>query len=259
MTTPDPIQDARGEKKFAAEYEEEIEEIALADVTGSKLTHGDVLDFTYRTNAGTRRTVRCYRGNEPASYNETPEGFYSFHADGREYAYSPDEQRLISINRNGSNVTVSTADDIVGVEVVTYGERAPVVGTVGKDVEATVYYRSPRSDAMQSLTVTVEFLEGRRSAAEFSGTDDQGRRIEVRTHWERDIVARSGASDLTLGRVARVEFPRGKRLQVDVEGVPREKIEERLEEIERVIEGKAFRTDRGVEVSARTDGELKWD
>lgn len=257
--TPTPIQDARDEKKFAAEYEEDLEEIPLDSVTGSKLTHGDTLDFTYRTSAGTRRTVRCYNGSPSASYNETPEGFYSFHADGNEYAYSPDEQRLISINRNGTDVTVATSEDIVRVEAVTFGEAAPVVGAVEKDVGATVYYRSPRSDAMQSVTVTVEYLEGREAASEFSGTDDKGRRVEVRTRWERDIVARDRSCERTLGRVARVEFPRGKRLTVDVEGVPGDKIEDRLEAIERVIEGRAFRTDNDVEVSAEIDGELEWD
>lgn len=257
--TPTPIQDARDEKKFAAEYEEEFEKIPLEDITGTKLTHSANLDFTYRTNAGSHRTIRCYHGSPKKSYNDIPEGFYSFHHGDRKYAYSPEEQRLITINRDAPNVTVATTDDILRVEAVTFGERAPVVGAVQKDVEATVYYRSPRSDRMQSVTLTVEFLEGRESASEFSGSDDRGRRFEVRTRWERDIVVRNGANEQTLGRVARVEFPRGKRLTVDVEGVPGDRIEEHLEKIERVIEGKAFRHDHDVEVSAEIDGELEWD
>lgn len=258
MSTTTPTQYGRGEKRFAPEYEETTEEMPLADVTASKLEHGDTLDFTYRTSAGTLRTVRCFHGSPPASYNDNPEGFYSFYADGREYAYSPEEQRLITINRNGPNITVATADDIVRVEAVTFGEEAPVVGAAQTEVEATVYYRSPRSDRMQSVTLTVNMMEGRHSTSEFSGQDDRGRRFEVRTRWERDIVVRNGANDQTLGRVARVEFPRGKRLSVDIEGVPGDKIEDRLETVERKV-ANAFSHDRGVEVSVELDGDLEWD
>lgn len=257
--TPTPIHDARREKTFADEYNETLTEIPLQAITGTKLTHSCNIDITYRTNANTHRTIRCYHASEPASYNETPEGFYSWYYDGTEYAYSPDDQRLITINRNGSNVTVATSDDIVRVEEVEFGERAPVAGAVTSDVEVTIYYRSPRSDTMQSVTVDVGRLESRRSASEISGVDEDGRKIVAKTRWEREIVAGRGRRKRTLGRVARVEFPRGKRLTVDVENVQREKIEDRLESIEQVIAEKAFRHSDDVEVSVEIDGDLGWD
>jgi hypothetical protein len=243
-------------KEFAPEYAEKTEEIDPEEITATVLKH-HTTDFTYFTRKGTK-TVRCVSGQTPANYNETAEGFISFYDDGTEYAYNPEEQRLITINRNGENRTIAQADDFYKFENVQYPERAPVEVAVDTDVEATIYYRSPQSDRMQTVTIEVSLLEGNLSAPEISGKEvGTGRRIKAQTRWEREIVSKHGTTERPLGKVARVEFPKGHAFTVQVEGLGDETADRAPDQIANKVQS-AFRS-KGVSVNVSHDGRLDWE
>lgn len=256
-TNTAPLADVRDEKRFASEYSERTERVELEDISKSLLTHGDALDFTYRTGPGSTRTIRCHHGRGPASYNEVPEGYYAFYHNGDKYGYSIEDRRIKSLNQGGTDVTVATENDILRVERVKYTERAVVEGAVGKDVQATVYYRSPASDRMQTMTIGVTYLEGRRSASEITGEADDGTRVKVLTRWERTIKVSVRGGYRTIGRVARVEFPKGHRFSVTVEGLGDDRAESKAESMERKL-AKVFRHD-DVDIDVTHEGRLEWE
>lgn len=236
-------------KQFAKPYSEEKEQIDIDDLAIGNAQHS-TLDITYQTRRGSK-TVRSHCWSPAGDWNDIPEGFASFYDGGRKYAYNPAERRLITVPRNSPNRTLAQGDGIYKIEVVSFGERAPVVGAVGKDRPATIYYRSPRSDRMQQVTVRVKYLEGDRSAARITGKDENGRRIDALTRWERDIESRH----TTLGKVARVEFPRGHRFTVSVEGIGDDKAKRGVERLEKYA-GKAFKYADSVD--AEHDGPMEW-
>lgn len=252
MTQNTPA-DIKREKKFASKYREEKEERDPENITSVTLEHHTV-DITYFTRHGTK-TVRCRGAMGKASYNDIPEGFYSFYHEGKQYAYNPEEKRLITVNKE-QNRTVAEGDEIYKFEMVHFPTRAPVKGAIDNDVEATVYYRSPRSDKMQSVTINVRFMEGQ--GVNISGKEiGTGRRIEATTQWERDIVSKHGTKERTLGKVTRVEFPRGHRFTVEIEGIGENKAGERGEEaIARKVK-KAFRYSDSIDVTH--EGPIEWE
>jgi len=192
---------------------------------------------------------------EQSWVNDIPGGFYSFHHDGTKYAYNPTEKRLITIG-DEQHTTVAEGNDFYKFEKVDFPTRAVIKGAIEKDVQATIYYRSPRSDKMQLVTVNVQFMEGQ--AAQITGKEvGSGRRIEALTRWERDIVSKHGTNERTLGKVTRVEFPRGHQFTVEVEGIGESKAGETGEERIRKHVSKAFRHSDSVNVTH--DGTLVWD
>lgn len=252
-TAHDLAADINREKKFASEYREQKDEVDADHITEVTIQH-HTLDITYFTKRGSK-TVRCRGAMGPASYNDLPEGFYSFWHDGKQYAYSPDEVRLITVN-NEQNQTVAEGDDIYKFEMIGYPTRAVVKGSIDTDVQATIYYRSPRSDDMQSVTVKVNYMESR--AAEITGKEvGTGRRIEALTRWERDIVSKHGTNERTLGKVTRVEFPRGQKFTIEVEGLGENKGGNRGEELIEKRVKKAFRNSDSVNVTH--EGQLEWE
>lgn len=245
--------DIKREKKFASEYREKKEEVEAEQINSVALQH-QVVDITYHTRRGTR-TVRCQGAMEQASYNDIPEGFYSFHYDDKKYAYSPEEKRLLTLNDN-QNRTVAEGDGFYKFDIVNFPTRAVVEGAADTDVEAKIYYRSPQSDEMQSVLINVSYMEG--EAAQITGKEvGSGRRIEATTRWEREIVSKHGTSERTLGKVTRVEFPRGHTFSVDVEGLDDSKAGELGEERIKSRVQKAFRTSN-VTVKVTHEGRMEW-
>jgi len=246
--------DIKQEKKFASEYREEKEELDPENITSVTLEH-HTLDITYFTRRGSK-TIRSRNAMAPASYNDIPDGFYSFHDDGRKYAYNSEEKRLITVN-DDQNRTVAEGDDLYKFEMVGYPTRAVVRGAIDTDVEATVYYRSPRSDEMQSVTINVGWMEGQ--AAQISGKEvGTGRRIEATTRWERDIVSKHGTKERSLGKVTRVEFPRGHRFSINIEGLSESKAGERGEKRIAKRVKKAFRSS-DISIDVTHEGEIEWE
>lgn len=240
-------------KEYASKYRENSEERDPQSITPTTLKL-HTLDITYTTPHGTK-TVRSTNAIPKASYNDIPDGFHSFHYDGQKYAYNPEKTQLISINTN-QNHTLATKDDIQRIEKIDFPTAVPVKGNIDTDVDATVYYRSPRSDTMQSVTITVQHMEG--IADVIYGADNTGeRQIEATTRWERDIKSRHRTEKRTLGKVTRVEFPRGHQFTVDLEGMDNATAENHAEEqIEKALRNVFQHTDS---VTVTHDGELNWD
>lgn len=238
-------------REFAPEYHEKTAVLGFEDVSASTLRYRAV-DFTYETRTNTLRTIRCVGGAAAAEHNDVPVGFVGFWHDNTKYAYSPGERELITVNRDGENRLVADERSIRRIEEVTYPDTAPVVGAVDTEVTATIYYRTKRSDSMQQVDVVVDSLES--GAGKISGdTTDGERRIKALTRWERDITSYSGGREQTLGKVARVEFPKGHRFTLDVEGLTDDKADRVREAIERAVGG-TFRGDE--EVAVRHDGRI---
>lgn len=248
--TPDEI---NTDKRFAAPYKEEYEVIDPEEITKWMLQKKTV-DMTYATHSGTK-TVRCSFATTPSEWNDIPDGCVSFQAPETKYYYHIEEQQLISVNRTGHNRTVASGDDFCRFELVQYPERAPVKGAVEDDVEATIYYRSPRSDKMQSVTITVDSRENH--AVLITGDEVGGdRRIEALTRYERTL--KKGWKGDKLGKVARVEFPKGHRFTVEVEGLKNSDTGRDTEDrISRVVKAKLRGEDLSVSVSH--DGQLEWE
>lgn len=243
-------------KEFAPEYREETEVIPPEKVSEVQLQH-HTTDITYRTRKGTR-TVRARGATTPSEYNEVPEGFLAFWDDGRRYAYNPAEMELITCARGGQHNTLATGDDLVRFEDVGFPGRVPIRGAVTDGVEATVYYRSNRSDKMQTVTVDVSMIEGQHRPYRFDGKRDDGKRVEVVTVDERTVTVKhyGKTGELTLGRVARVEFPRGQRFTVDVEGITDERAEAAAERIKKYASSKITGADT---VTVSHEGRMGWD
>ena len=255
--TVDGDSELQSSKEFAPPYKEEKEPIGVDGLSKSSFEY-NTYDITYKARTKTK-TVRSHGGTGPASYNKVPEDFMSFYDDGQKYAYNIDDRILMRLNTNGQNATVATGDDIRKIERVSYGDSAVVKGAVSDDVIATIYYRSPRSDEMQTVDVNVEFLEGSASASNISGEAvNSDKRIEAMTQWERDIISKTGVNEMTLGKVCRVEFPRGQKFTVDVHGLDGDNIDRKLSDMERKINS-AFRNTEIENIDITHEGELKWD
>lgn len=231
-TTPDRSRDGR---RFAKHYREETTDHSPADVSASMFATETVVDFTYVTLQGSRRTIRAVNPTGPASYNDVPEGFFGFWVGGSRYAYNPDDQRIITISRDGQTRTVAESDQVRSITEIEYPTRAVVVGAIQEDVTVQVFYRSNQSGRIKSMEVEVEHIEGKYAIGELTGHSvDLDARVEVRTKWEREIKTK-GRRGRTLGRVVRVEFPRGHRFVVDVHGLKERDLEHAPERIRSAI------------------------
>lgn len=246
------------EKKYAEEYHEETEEIDADEVTAHRLSH-KTTDITYVTGQGTTRTVRVYGATPASSYNNVPEGFYGFfHNRDKKYAYSPEQDKLISIPSRDKTITVAESGDIIRYEAVSYPERAPVDGAVQEDVEATVYYRSPRSDSIQSVTIRVDHMEGRYPAMITGEEVDGDRLIEATLVHSRKI--KTTVPENTLGRVARVEFPKGHQFTLTVEGLTDQKVtDSRVESAEQKLKSffERHAHSDGIDVTLTHEGRME--
>lgn len=240
-------------KSFAPPYSETTEGIDPDTLSAERMRY-NAFDFTYETHSGTR-TVRSVRATSADRADYIPEGATKFWYEGRQYAFFPGECRMMSVGRDKQNVTVATADELVAVEEVTFPSPAPVEGGVSEGAEATIYYRSPQSDSMQSVTIEAEFIEG--EGGRITGSDvGSDRQIEVLTRWERTITSRQGGKEQSLGRTARVEFPRGRKFVVEVEGMMTDQSEKVKQRIRDNVRGRPGLENITVDVC--DVGGLKW-
>jgi len=216
-------------KEFAEEYYEETEEIELGEVTATTLR--DPIDFTYKTYNGTK-TVRSISAHSSLHFSDN---LYVFYDSGTQYGFNIESKTLYSVDQSRETPihTIASPDDILTVEQVSFPTRAPVVGAIQTDVPATIYYRSPRSDQMQSVEIEVSHNE---NDILFEGESTQnGDWIRALCIHERTIQKEHPQRH--LGRVTRVEFPRGQSFTVNIEGIPDDNIAEIEDRLESTIEG----------------------
>lgn len=225
----------RDGKKFVDDrYRTKTEDVEPGEVSDVLLQHHTV-DITYRSRVNNRhQTIRSHGAIGPTEYNDVPEGYMGFWDDGTHYAYGYGDVRLVSLEADSPR-TLAEGDEIIQIERVQFPQRAPVEGAVQKDVTATVYYWSPRSDALQSVEINVTRLEeSERNPWRIVGKDvtDSDRRIEAAVRYEREITARGfGGPEVTLGRTARIEFPEGHRFTVDIGGLKDDRTDSAVESI----------------------------
>jgi hypothetical protein len=125
---------------------------------------------------------------------------------------------------DGWSLVASGTDIMEGWEIE-WPNPAPVCGDISEEEDITVWYVTNRGN-VRSLEMYAEYVEGDRSGVTVRGDDGDGT-IEFRSNGARVIE-----SDRKMGHVARVEFPRGVRITVDVEGtrdVDAESIKQHLE------------------------------
>lgn len=260
MTTT--IKPGRG-KRFADPYEESYEDVPLDNLP----VRHKAVDLTYRTHKGTRKTVRSTYMSEPSDSDRKQHGFgedepwWMFHGEGDGYyAYHTDERILKSLDtsilRDGQDVTLASGDDILSAKRVKYPEPAVIDGTRQDGVEATVYYRSPRSDSIVSVDVMIENDYDHDPEMQATRQSD-GERLYVWPRYHRKLLKGSRSGGTFLGRVCRVEFPVGHRYTVDVRGLPDYKADEYIERIQKAVDG-AYRYD-DVETEVTHDGRIDRD
>jgi hypothetical protein len=250
---------ARG-KEYADPYEEEVEEMDLDDLVGGMIRHITV-DLTYRTNKATRKTVRMIGASEPADstaerFGIEDDGWLDFYDGDDHLAYHPEDRVLKSLQRDGPSATLARDGRIIKAERVQYPENAVIDGARQDGVEATVYYRSSRSEGITSMDVEVTDDYDRDAMIRARRLSD-GQRIEIRPRYDRKIEKRY--PDQYLGRVCRIEYPRGHRFTVDVEGLADDRVDEStIESIESALSGKGspFQYDDAT-VSVSHDGRLE--
>lgn len=216
-------------KKFAAEYYEKTEEIELTEITATTLR--DPIDFTYKTYNG-RKTVRSISAYSSLHFSDE---LYVFHNNDTKYGFNIESKTLYSVDQSRETPihTIASPDDILTVERVSFPTRAPVVGAIQTDVPATIYYRSPRSDQIQSVEIEVSHNE---NDILFEGESTQnGDWIRALCIHERMI--RKEHPQQHLGRVTRVEFPRGQAFTVEIEGISDDNIAEIEDRLKSTIDG----------------------
>lgn len=225
-----------GKKFIDNELRTEITQRDPGDVTTNTFTWGSAVDITYRSrfaNYGTK-TVRSVGAIEATDRDNAPEGSVAFWDDGKKYAYHPEEQVLYSLEGDSPR-RISEDGGIVRIEDVGFKQRVPLDGAVQEGVEAEVYYWSSRSGNLTSVTIAVDRCEENTSNPwRLSGKDasDSTRRIEAEVRHEREITSKPfGGNKQRLGRVARVEFPKGHRYTVDLNGLPDDKARDAVENI----------------------------
>jgi len=249
------------DKQFAEPYTEQYEEISADEITKSTFEYATV-DITYETHSGNTKTVRASQATEPYDGSDLPDGCVSFYdlKSGDEYAFQLSETRLISRNKGSQNRTVATAEDVTQFNRVVYPDSVPVVGGVEEDVEATIYYRSKITGTIQTMRIVVERVEGE-IAYRISGTEVNGdRRIEAYTSNEREM--RKTRSDTSLGKVARVEFPKGHQFTVQLEGLTTKLAEDAPGRLKALIENEYNRYRRDnekISVSVTHEGQTSYD
>ena len=244
-TTPDRSDDGR---RFAERYREEKTELSPEEVSRSALQY-HVYDIAYTTARGRSRTVRSVQAKPPTSYNDVPEDFLSFWDDEDHYAYNPDTQVLKSINRGGTNMTIAEGEKVRSLIKINYPTRAVVVGAVQDGVTVRVFYRSNQSGRIKTMDVEIDESSGRFDANEIMGEAvDRDQRVKLRTKWERDIET-VGVKGQKLGKVVRVEFPRGHQYTLNIHGLTDQTAGEKVEErIRGAIAKKLHTSDLSIDV-----------
>lgn len=243
---------------YADPYEEEFEEVDPDDTSVGSFRHW-TYDIVYRSShSDVPQTVRAVNATEPidSRADQYPDGCVTFHDDGEEYAYIPDERRLLSVGHDQQNVTLAAGDDILRIEQVQYPPGAPLIGAEQTDVVATVHHRSDRTGSLTSFDMEVDREES--SFWRLTGhrvSDDA--RVDVKTRKERDVIVKhyGRTGTLHLGKTARVEFPLGHSYSVDIHGLPDDKAGEYVERIEEAIES-SYRYDE-IEADVTHDGRIE--
>jgi hypothetical protein len=216
-------------KKFADEYHEQAEKISLSQITTTTLRNP--IDFTYKTYNGTK-TVRSISAHSSLNFSDE---LFVFYDNDTKYGFNVESKTLYTVDRSRETPIrkIASPDNILTVEQISFPTRAPVVGAIQTDVPATIYYRSPRSDQMQSIEIKVSHNE---NDILFEGESTQnGDWIRALCIHERTI--RKEHPQRHLGRVTRVEFPRGQSFTVNIEGISDDNIAEIEDRLESTIDG----------------------
>lgn len=251
-TTPERSSEGR---RFAKRYREEETEVSPNEVSQRRFKKEIAIDISYETSQGTVRTVRARTPSSPTSYDDVSEEFLIFWHDGERYAYNPEKRILKSINSGGRDVTLAEGDSIRSLTEIQYPTRAVVVGAVQDGITARVFYRSNQSDQIKTMDVEIAESAGRLSAGEITGMAG-GRRVRMLTQWEREIET-VGSQSHSLGRVVRVEFPRGHRYTINVHGLEDSQAELTEDRIKRAVAKSVGTSD--VEVEVEHNGRMPTD
>lgn len=227
------------DRTFADEYTETRREVTHDDVAyesfnglyvrpDARPDYGDrcVIDFEYVTRRGSTKTVRCLQGTSTGDYDHKnlPEGHTvaTFWHDGEKHAYDVDTGTLYKAGGD-RYTTIAEAEDVTP-HAVGLPDVAPVEGAISEGVSVRVWYRSTRSGSMKEMRlddVRVDW-EGDRVNGYHARRD---RRVEVEACFERKATTK-GKRETVIGRVARIEFPRGHRFDVAVEGLSDEGVDD---------------------------------
>jgi hypothetical protein len=251
---------ARG-KEYADPYEEEVEAIDLDALVGASAIRRTI-DLTYRTNKGTRKTVRMIGASEPIDstaerYGIEKDGLLDFYDDGDHLAYHPENRVLKSLRKDGPNATLARDGRIIKADRVQYPDNAVIDGARQDGVEATVYYRSSRSEGVTSMDVEVTRDSDRDAVIRADRLSD-GQGVEIHPRYDRKIEKRF--PDQYLGRVCRIEYPRGHRFTVDVEGLADDRVDEStIESIESALSGRSGPLRDGETANVSHEGRLERD
>lgn len=152
-------------------------------------------------------------------------------------------ERLDALNLEEAEEAVHRLADSLGLDVDGDDDRLREQLRNAREKIETLEQRPERN-----VNLEYDVLENRK-IERFVG--EMQRRIEALTRWERDIESRH----TTLGKVARVEFPRGHRFTVAIEGISDDRAEQGIETLERYAR-KAFKYGDSVEVEH--DGPMEW-
>ena len=242
--------DSSTSKEFAAEYYEQTKEINLSEITATTLR--DPIDFTYKTYNGTK-TVRSISAHSSLHFSDE---LYVFHDNDTKYGFNIESKTLYSVDQSRETPihTIASPDDILTVERISFPTRVPVVGAIQKNVPATIYYRSPRSDQMQSVEIEVSHNE---NDILFEGESTQnGDWVRALCIQERTIQKEHPQRH--LGRVTRVEFPRGQAFTVKIEDISDDNIAEIEDRLESTIKG-TYPIPSDANISVSHDRQIQWD
>jgi len=236
-------QDTDTGKQLAPPYEESPTDIARENLTPERMSQNPV-DINYLTFGGNEKTVRCSGAVPPTPHNDVPTGCVEFQSNGTHYRYDTTENRLLSVGYRTQ--TVARPDQITSIELVQYPDPAVVTGVVQEGVDATVYYRSPRSDRIQEITIAVETVSDQ--GLTLTGTKNEGQYIS-QIDRERNVMADTEQGWKRIGKVARVEFPKGHQYTVAVEGLKDESGKKFTKRIEKAVDRVLNQDDLSVKVS----------
>jgi hypothetical protein len=248
----------------ATRYREKTTEYDPADddLTAGTLLRADALEVRYQTHRGTLKTVRGTSPCEPGTMEDHDETLgVVFRESGEKWAYNPETRTLKSVNYGGEDRTLADGDHVLSVTTVDFPRRVPVQGAPQENVTATVWYRSDQSENLVRMNVEVDRFEGSGKDVRVSGEDPRrDRRVEFYTGFDRRVESR-GRQTRRLGRVVRVEFPKGHRFTVDFENLPDDRAEKIRDQLERKAQSLANGHSRGtnVQVEVSVDHEGRYD
>lgn len=244
--------------RIAPPYQESKTQIDPSTLTVGLLVDNTV-EITYRTQGDNQKTVRCRHATGPNPENDVPEQCVEFqYTDEKnveyDYRYDTKTHRLRSVGRYRLH-TVAQTDDILNTKVVQYPQPVPVYGVVQEGVETTVYYRSPRTDRIQELSVFVQTVT--EDGSVIKGERADGRSVVAHTNREREILVDTEQGRKRIGKVAAVEFPKGHEYAIQVEGLKDNEATDRTtQRIQKAIQSALCGTDTEVDVEVDHVGRL---